>query len=160
MGGAGPGCAGAGSGADGEILVMHDLIADEVKEALEAWDRPQQWVRLVALGHSGHVVPGENQNEAPREVPHVFRQKLAWAYVFEILRCMGTAADHAQFQALMPEVSTRVQATPALSSEERGAAESFAWKVLRVGWNRALTGFPEDRYITLCKVTTESAPAK
>jgi|SRR5580704_6459051 hypothetical protein len=135
---------------------MQDLIADEIREALEAWDRPKQWVRVVALGHPVHLVPGENENEPAREVPHIFRQKLVYAYVFEILRCVGTEVDHGQFQALMPKVLTRVSADPALSQEEREAAESFAWKVLRVGWNHALTGFPEQRYVTLQKV---EAPA-
>ena len=145
-----------GAGADGEIL-MHDLIADEIREALAAWDRPQQFIRVVALGHPVHVVPGENENERDREVPHVFRQKMVYAYVFEILRVVGTDVDHEQFKALMPGVSTRVPANPPLSQEEREAAESFAWKVLRSGWNRALTGFGDDRYITLRK---EEAPAK
>lgn len=136
---------------------MHDLIEDEIREALQDWATLP--VRVVALGHSGHLVPGENDNEPAREVPHVFRQKLVYAYVFEILR---VAIEHSP--APLTWSQFRLYCDLALSgevgTEECEAAESFAWKVLRVGWNRALTGFPEDRYITLRKETMEPAPAK
>lgn len=145
---------------------MHDLIEDEIREALQDWATLP--VRVVALGHSGHLVPGENENEPAREVPHVFRQKLVYAYVFEILR---VAIEHSpapltwsQFRlycdlALSGEVGG-AGAFADGSTEEREAAESFAWKVLRCGWNHALTGFPEHRYITLRKGFGEPAPAK
>jgi hypothetical protein len=143
---------------------MHDLIADEIREALADWDQgvsvsgATQPMRVIALGHPVHLVPGVNENEPAREVPHIFRQKPVYAYVFEILRSVGTGVDHSEFKALVPEVLKRVQANPILSTEECEAAESFAWKVLRVGWEGALAGFPDHRYIVLRK--TESAPAK
>lgn len=144
---------------------MNDLIKDEISQILEDWDRPisnatASWVRVVALGHPVRVVPGEG-NEPAREVSHLFRQKAVYAYVFEILRCVEIDVDYDQFKALLPEVRKRVLSSPPLSKEERDAAESFAWKVLRVGWNHALTGFPDHRYISLRKEiqAVEPAPA-
>jgi len=138
---------------------MHDLIEGEIREALADWDSLP--VRVLALGHSTHLVPGEGKNEPAREVHHVFRQKVTYAHVFAILR---QAMDHApapltweQFK-LYVDLAAPDPLAMVLSQEEREAAESFAWKVLRTGWNRALTGFSEDRYITIRRVEQSPAP--
>jgi hypothetical protein len=126
---------------------MDDLINDEVTEVLEQW-RAGRRVAVLQLGHSVRVNPTTRQEER-----HKFRQLAAYAYAFQLIEkgLETEIATHEDFCFMASTLSPK-----ALSTEEREAAESIAWKTLRRGWHNAISGFPDDRMIPIRQEIPES----
>lgn len=118
---------------------MHDLIEEELRQMIAEWTAGKE-VRTIELGHSVRL------NQEGTEEPHKFRQRRALDYCF---RLIAAALEHERpisFEtfALLSELA------PAdLSTEERQAAESLAWKALARGWRNAITGHADDHYLSL-----------
>lgn len=136
---------------------MQDLIEDELRRVLADWNAGKE-IRTVALGHSTRVEG--LKHGLPLEVRHSFRQRKAMAYVFQLieagLRLKMPFLWGDFFRLCLEEreagkLKHDLQPLDYLSKEEAEAAESLAWKALLRGWNFALTGFPDSRYITIAK---------
>jgi hypothetical protein len=138
---------------------MQDLIEDELRKILAAWDAGEP-IRSIPLGHST-VVDGVDQAGMPREVHHVFRQRKAHAYAFQLIAAglrLRPPFIHSDFWQIVLDVGTR--ATTDLTVQECDAAESLAWKALLCGWKVAIAGFPESGYILLSRDTApQTKPA-
>jgi hypothetical protein len=129
---------------------MQDLIGDELRKVLAAWDAGNS-IRSIPLGHST-VVDGLDQSGMPREVRQVFRQRKAHAYAFQLIAAglrLRPPFLHSDFWQIVLDVGTR--ATTELSVQECDAAESLAWKALLRGWKIATAGFPESSYILISR---------
>jgi hypothetical protein len=98
----------------------------DFKETISQWEAGKP-LRVLKLGHSADV-----------------RQQSVYDHVFQILK---------RFESEVPTsfvvVDGLVRESEKLSIEEIGAAASFAWSVLRNGWDRAIAGHPDNQYITL-----------
>jgi hypothetical protein len=129
---------------------MQDLIEEGLRAVLADWNAGKS-IRSIVLGHSTRVEGF--QHGKPLEVPVVFRQRKALAYVFQLvaagLRLKMPFLYDDFFRLCLDERSKAGD----LNREEMEAAESLAWKALLRGWNFALTGFPDSRYISIAKDT-------
>jgi hypothetical protein len=126
---------------------MNDLIKHELAEVIQAWADGRR-IHAIPLGHPVHVVTDKN---GTREERHVFRQKRAYDYCFTLIA--AGLEQSPKFEALTWELFLLLtsSAPKDLSTEERQAAESLAWKALNRGWGRALSGFPESHEIMLAR---------
>jgi hypothetical protein len=131
---------------------MQDLIEDELRAVLASWNAGNE-VASIPLGHSTHV-DGVDQSGNPREVHHVFRQRKALGYAFQLIASglvAGLPMLFDQFYLLCLEERENTGIKTVLSRYEIEAAESLAWKALLRGWKRAIAGFPESSYISVAK---------
>jgi hypothetical protein len=149
-------------------VFMNDLIKSELVEVIRNWADGRR-IHAIPLGHPVRVVTDPNGYN-PREERHVFRQKRAYDYCFTLIAAglehsepprpfaipqkqFATPVQSPKFEALTWELFMLLtsSAPPDLSTEERQAAESLAWKALNRGWNRALSGFPAEHEIMLAR---------
>lgn len=128
---------------------MQDLIQDELRRVLAVWNSGRQ-LRLVALGHSTHVVPAHG-NERAHEEPIVFRQKKAYGYVFAVIEGGLCSQSPESWEKFLQRCSEMEQVRGDLTREERAAAESLAWKAFCRGWNFAQSGFAAHRYVLIAR---------
>jgi hypothetical protein len=123
-------------------VFMNDLIQDELEAVLDDW-RNGRRIRTIALGHPVRL------NRQGQEERHKFRQLATYEYCFQLIE-LGLAApleSHAEFCAMAAGNTIASE----LTTEEREAAESLAWKALVRGWTRATSGFEEEREITIMR---------
>jgi len=125
---------------------MHDLIQDELRSVITAWAEGRR-IHAIPLGH-----PVRYNEKTRAEEPHVFRQRRAYDYCFTLIHA-GLEAQGQKQEALSWGLFLLLtsSAPKDLSTEERQAAESLAWKALNRGWDRALSGFPESHEIMLAR---------
>jgi hypothetical protein len=132
---------------------MNDLIQSELHEVLDAWFTGRR-IHAIALGHPTRIVPPVHGLHfvAQHEERHVFRQRRTYDYCFSLIKA-GLTLEGDKYEALTWDLFTGLTgaAPKDLSTEERQAAESLAWKALLRGWDRALRGFPEDHGIVLAR---------
>lgn len=138
---------------------MQDLIQNRVREVVSDWMAGKP-VRTLALGHPVVLVPGV-KNERSHEEPHVFRQGKTFAYAIGLLGRHLKDASWPVLRSRFETISTEARREDAgdLSKAELEAAESLAWKILRVGWDAAISGFESSRYVTL-KREEKPAPSE
>lgn len=119
---------------------MDLTFQNELREKLSEW-KAGKIVRTLRLGHPVRVA------QHGGEEPHTINQGSVYAHVFKLLGSaleLGTVATFPEFAALAETI------LPAnLTTQEREAAESFAWAVLRRGWRGALAGFQDHQYFDL-----------
>jgi hypothetical protein len=127
---------------------VQDLIEDELRAVLADWNAGKE-IRTLALGHSTRV---EGLKDGfPLEVRNSFRQRHAVQYVFQLIEAGLRLKMPFPYSAFFSLCLDQRHAVNDLSREEIDAAESLAWKALLRGWNVALTGFPDSRYISIAK---------
>jgi hypothetical protein len=120
---------------------MHDVIKDELTTVIGDWLKGQP-IRTIAIGHR------TRRNEQGQEEPQRFRQRQAHDYAFHLIE----AGAQYELPLSCDIFSLLVQMAPAdLTTEERQAAESLAWKVLAKGWRSTIGEFPEADQITLSR---------
>ena len=127
---------------------MQDVIQNELTKVIADW-RDGKQVRVIALGHPVRVNPKNGVEES-----HIFRQKVAYEFVFELLGSFLATADQPVTFEFFTAIGQELAPDFNLSAEELEAALSLAWVVLRSGWNHALTGYAEHRYIFLTREVT------
>jgi hypothetical protein len=123
---------------------MNDLIQDELKAVVHAWQTGHS-VQSIVLGHTMREVYVDGLRG---EEPHVFRQKKVHDFVFALIEANLEdlpLVDFSHFDAVAEEKAKEF----GLSLEESAAGKSLAWAALRRGWKRALSGFPDGHEITL-----------
>lgn len=124
---------------------MNDLIQGELQRVIKDWLAGKP-VHTIAIGH-----PVRFNERTKSEEPHVFRQKRAHDYCFQLLEeCLN------QGQPVSWELFSVIAGSLApgdLSIEEHQAAASLAWKALSRGWRNAIHGYPEHQYIDLVRET-------
>jgi len=123
---------------------MNDLIQDELRAIITDWTEGRR-NHAIQLGH-----PVRRNEKTGKEERHVFRQRKAYDYCFWLIA-----------QALTSEKQERISwamfsmlgdgAPEDLSTEERQAAESLAWKALCRGWKNAIAGFPDEHSIAIAR---------
>jgi hypothetical protein len=122
---------------------MNDLIQAELRQVVTDWMDGRR-IQAIPLGH-----PVRLNNDGVEE-PHVFRQKKAYDYCFSLIATALTTDKQERLSWAMFSLLTD-SAPKDLSTEERQAAESLAWKALCRGWHNAISGFPEQHAIALTR---------
>ena len=140
-------------------------IKADVLQALDDWKAGKP-VKSLELGHVQRMKEHREQHAA-KTIDFSVRlsndNERAHAYCFQIIeRISGMIqppADHATFLSWCVDVAWRSQFQKEfgeLTPEEIDGAESLAWKVLHVGWARAIAGHDPSRYV---EVTNPAAVA-
>jgi len=116
-------------------------------------------VRSIELGHNQREIDAgiNEQKRIDSTCHHRNRQDLAHAWTFRILARALEAQNpdmvYSDFAELCRELRETEMPNDAnrLTSEELNGAESLAWKAWLLGWDRAIRGHEEHRYIQVSK---------
>jgi hypothetical protein len=131
-------------------------LRGDVSKALADW-KAGKAVRGLELGHVHRMK--ENPGMSPMiDSSERFNpdQERAYAYCFHLIEHFqrnGVPATHEAFMLACDEYEKtfREGENNQLTAEELDGAESLAWKVLLVGWTRAIEGHKDSLYIEVTR---------
>ena len=139
---------------------MAAKLKPDVLQALQDWKAGKP-VHSVELGHVHRMkeTPGGASPQVDLSVRLSNDQERIHAFCFLLIEWAATDkvnspflvtrdAPHQVFLGMSAEFAKNWEEDKrGLTTEEREAAESLAWKALMIGWNRAIASHDPSRYI-------------
>jgi hypothetical protein len=132
-------------------------LRTDIVQALTDW-KAGKAIRALELGHSNRMKEDAFTGAQVIDNSRFFNrdQSRAYAYFFKLMEYFSQAEvsltpTHDQFSAVCDDLEKTQEG---LTPEEIDGAKTLAWKVLLVGWRRAMDGFPESSYMEVKRSDT------